>query len=82
MLQIKRTSSLVLTLSGIPKTIMLLCIDMVVYHTPITPLQALGFGISAAGTYHYSKIGALKPQHVPQSHLNDNRDEESRLVDY
>ncbi len=47
---------MVLTLSGIPKSMMLLGIDVAVYHNPVTLLQAIGFSIAGAGTYHYSRL--------------------------
>jgi len=45
-----------LTLSGIPKSILLSVMDMIVYKTSITSIQAVGYTIAAAGTYHYSQI--------------------------
>lgn len=54
--QIKKTSSLVLTLSGIPKSILLSIIDMIVYGTSLSLLQVIGFSIAGAGTYHYSQL--------------------------
>jgi len=55
-MQIKKTSSVVLTLSGIPKSIMLCLFDMVVYRSPMTLMQVVGFGIAGVGTYRYSRI--------------------------
>ncbi|KAG9240097.1 DUF250 domain membrane protein [Calycina marina] len=55
---IKKTSSLVLTLSGIPKSILLSSMDMMLYRTPITLVQAIGLSIAAAGTYRYSQLNS------------------------
>lgn len=53
---IKKTSSLVLTLSGIPKSILLSVMDMIVYKTSITSTQTFGYAVAAAGTYYYSQL--------------------------
>ncbi|KAH8598348.1 triose-phosphate transporter family-domain-containing protein [Bisporella sp. PMI_857] len=59
---IKKTSSVVLTLSGIPKSILLSVMDMMVYHTSISMIQTIGFSIAGAGTYYYSQLtNAPKP---------------------
>lgn len=54
--QIKQTSSLVLTLAGIPKAIMLMVLDMILYQSPMSKIQAIGFTIAGFGTYQYSRL--------------------------
>lgn len=54
--QIKKTSSLILALSGIPKSMLLSSVDMVVYRTLLSGQKVLGFSIAAVGTYTYSQI--------------------------
>jgi len=53
---IKKTSSVVLTLSGIPKAIILMVLDMLMYHSQMSLLQAIGFSIAGAGTVYYSRL--------------------------
>jgi hypothetical protein len=55
--QIGKTSALVLTLSGVLKDILLVVASMVIFHDPVTPLQALGYGIALMGLVYY-KLGA------------------------
>ncbi|PCG89919.1 protein of unknown function DUF250 [Penicillium occitanis (nom. inval.)] len=54
---IGKTSALVLTLSGVLKDILLVVASMVIFHDPVTPLQALGYGIALMGLVYY-KLGA------------------------
>jgi hypothetical protein len=73
-------------LSGIPKAILLVVIDMAVYQTPMTLVQALGFSIAGAGTYHYSQISQRVKLDTPiRAEKKDDMlfrgDEESQLVD-
>ncbi|KAH8749851.1 triose-phosphate transporter family-domain-containing protein [Hyaloscypha sp. PMI_1271] len=63
---IKKTSSVVLTLSGIPKAAILCVFDMVVYSSPITVIQAVGFVIAGAGTYRYSTLTQSQPQKLDE----------------
>ena len=80
---------MVLTLSGIPKSILLSILDMIVYHTPISSVQVLGFSIAGSGTYYYSQLKNTsgKGQIVLDEKKGDPpitrkiRDEESQLLD-
>jgi hypothetical protein len=46
----------VLSLSGIPKTFLLVLVDMAMFDSSMSFLQAVGFTIAGVGTYHYSRI--------------------------
>ncbi|KAF2012250.1 TPT-domain-containing protein [Aaosphaeria arxii CBS 175.79] len=56
---IGKTSSLVLTLSGVLKDILLVFASMFLFGDPVTLLQAFGYGIALAGLIFY-KLGADK----------------------
>lgn len=56
---IGKTSSLVLTLSGVLKDILLVFASMFLFGDPVTLLQAFGYGIALAGLVYY-KLGADK----------------------
>ncbi|RDW64043.1 hypothetical protein BP5796_10545 [Coleophoma crateriformis] len=64
---IKKTSSLVLTLAGIPKAVMLMGLDMILYQCPMTILQAIGFTIAGVGTYQYSQLKESSAQRAIQT---------------
>ncbi|ODV92510.1 hypothetical protein CANCADRAFT_43119 [Tortispora caseinolytica NRRL Y-17796] len=51
-----KTSSLVLTLCGILKDILLVFASMVIWHTIVTPLQFFGYSIALVGLLYY-KLG-------------------------
>lgn len=53
-LQIGKTSGLVLTLTGILKSILLVIIAVIIWQTPISGLQALGYTIAVFGLAYYS----------------------------
>ncbi|KAL3420062.1 triose-phosphate transporter [Phlyctema vagabunda] len=53
---IKQTSSLVLTLAGIPKAMILMGLDMYMFNCPLSLMQAIGFTIAGTGTYRYSQL--------------------------
>lgn len=55
--QIGRTSSLVLTLCGVLKDVLLVAVSMMLWHTPVSNLQFFGYAISLAGLVHY-KLGS------------------------
>jgi hypothetical protein len=48
-LLISNTSALVLTLAGIVKDIMLVVLSVVVFASPVTPLQYAGYGVALLG---------------------------------
>lgn len=48
-LLISNTSALVLTLSGIVKDILLVVLSMVIFGSPVTPLQYLGYSVALLG---------------------------------
>ncbi|KAF2267425.1 TPT-domain-containing protein [Lojkania enalia] len=56
---IGKTSSLVLTLSGVLKDILLVFASMFLFGDPVTLLQAFGYSIALAGLIYY-KLGADK----------------------
>jgi len=56
---IGRTSSLVLTLSGVLKDILLVIASMVVFLDPVSGLQAFGYSIALGGLVYY-KLGGEK----------------------
>jgi len=57
--QIGKTSSLVLTLSGVLKDILLVVASVVIWHSPLTILQIFGYSIAVGGLVLY-KLGANK----------------------
>ncbi|KAL8991251.1 MAG: hypothetical protein Q9177_000287 [Variospora cf. flavescens] len=56
--QIGKTSSLVLTLCGVAKSISLIGASMVIWGTVVTPIQFFGNGIAMAGLVYYNTGGA------------------------
>jgi hypothetical protein len=58
-IQIGKTSSLVLTLSGVLKDILLVFASMLLFGDPVTLLQAFGYSIALGGLIYY-KLGADK----------------------
>ncbi|KAL1990915.1 hypothetical protein VTN49DRAFT_5918 [Thermomyces lanuginosus] len=58
-LLIGKTSSLVMTLCGVLKDILLVVASMVIWHTPVTLLQFFGYSIALIGMIYY-KLGADK----------------------
>lgn len=58
---IGRTSSLVLTLCGVLKDILLVAASMMIWGTIVTPLQFLGYSIALAGLVYY-KLGGEQIQ--------------------
>lgn len=53
-IQIGKTSSLVMTLSGIFKSILLVVIGVVIWGTPIAGLQMFGYLVALFGLFIYS----------------------------
>lgn len=56
---IGKTSSLVLTLSGVLKDILLVFASMIIFQDPVSLLQAFGYSIALGGLVYY-KLGAEK----------------------
>ncbi|WPH00203.1 Hypothetical protein R9X50_00302600 [Acrodontium crateriforme] len=56
---IGKTSSLVMTLSGVLKDILLVVASMVIFRDPVSGLQAFGYSIALCGLVYY-KLGAEK----------------------
>ncbi|KAG9667790.1 DUF250 domain membrane protein, partial [Aureobasidium melanogenum] len=54
---IGRTSSLVLTLCGVLKDILLVVASMLIFRDPVAPLQFFGYSIALGGLVYY-KLGA------------------------
>lgn len=61
MLQIGKTSAVVLTMSGILKDILLVCASLVIFQDPVTLQQYFGYSIALGGLCYY-KLGAEKLQ--------------------
>lgn len=55
--QIGKTSSLVLTLCGVLKDILLVAASMMIWGTPVSPTQFFGYGIALGGLMYY-KLGS------------------------
>ena len=55
--QIGKTSSLVLTLCGVLKDILLVAASMIIWQDPVSPLQFFGYSIALGGLVYY-KLGA------------------------
>ncbi|RDA89075.1 hypothetical protein CP532_2197 [Ophiocordyceps camponoti-leonardi (nom. inval.)] len=53
-LAIKKTSGLVMTLTGITKNVILIIISAAIWQTYISPLQAAGYTITLIGLFQYS----------------------------
>lgn len=53
-MQIGKTSSLVLTLTGIFKSILLVVAGVLAWGSPITPLQLFGYSLALVGLFFYS----------------------------
>ncbi|KAF2770866.1 TPT-domain-containing protein [Teratosphaeria nubilosa] len=60
---IGKTSSLVMTLSGVLKDILLVAASMVIFLDPVTLLQAVGYSIALAGLV-YHKLGSEKTREL------------------
>ncbi|KAF4279099.1 hypothetical protein KXX16_009073 [Aspergillus fumigatus] len=56
---IGKTSSLVMTLCGVLKDILLVAASMMIWQTPVTPLQFFGYSIALIGLVYY-KLGGDK----------------------
>jgi hypothetical protein len=72
-------------LSGIPKSILLTIIDMMIYHTMLSVTQVVGFSIAGAGTYYYSQLTnppASALSQMKEKTVDPLSDEESQLPDY
>jgi hypothetical protein len=51
--QISKTSSLMMRLCGILKDILIVISSMILWHSPVTSMQAGGYGISLLGLVYY-----------------------------
>ncbi|KAH9845289.1 putative sugar phosphate/phosphate translocator [Teratosphaeria destructans] len=60
---IGKTSSLVMTLSGVLKDILLVAASMAIFLDPVTLLQAVGYSIALAGLVYY-KLGSEKTREL------------------
>ncbi len=61
-MQIGKTSSLVLTLAGILKNVLLIIVSVMIWHTNISAIQFFGYGIAVFGLLIYSET--IKIDHV------------------
>ena len=57
--QIGKTSSLVMTLCGVLKDILLVVASMLIFLDPVSPLQFAGYSLALCGLVYY-KLGAEK----------------------
>lgn len=57
-LQIGRTSGLVMTLCGVLKDILLVGASIAIWHTVISPLQYFGYSVALCGLVYYKLGGA------------------------
>ena len=60
-MEIGKTSSLVLTLSGVLKDILLVALSVIIWGTPVTALQLFGYAIALGGLIWY-KLGGEQAQ--------------------
>jgi len=65
---IGKTSSLVLTLCGVLKDILLVVASMIIWGTVVTPLQFFGYSIALGGLVYY-KLGKELKSHVGNASL-------------
>lgn len=69
---IGKTSSLVLTLSGVLKDILLVCASVILYTSPVSSIQVFGYGIALIGLFRYKTMGQ-SPVELPKFHwITDN----------
>ncbi|KAJ3023481.1 hypothetical protein HKX48_002908 [Thoreauomyces humboldtii] len=61
---IGKTSSLVMCLSGIGKDIILVFVSILIWSTPISTLQVVGYGITLAGMIWYKDVAILPAHHL------------------
>lgn len=64
-MKIGKTSALTMNLTGILKSLLLVAASVVLWSTPITSTQAVGYGIALAGMFYY----ALPPDSPPPHRL-------------
>ncbi|KAK1235830.1 hypothetical protein PQX77_000944 [Marasmius sp. AFHP31] len=53
-------SGLILTLAGVFKDILLITGSVMIFASPVTPLQVIGYSIALAGLIAYKNIGSSK----------------------
>ena len=63
-MQIGRTSSLVLTLCGVLKDILLVAASMWIWGTKVSPLQFFGYSIALGGLVYYKLGGATLKEYL------------------
>ncbi|CAK3909691.1 sugar phosphate phosphate translocator [Lecanosticta acicola] len=66
---IGKTSSLVMTLSGVLKDILLVLASMAIFRDPVSPLQFFGYGIALAGLVYYKLGGDKMKEHIGQAQM-------------
>ena len=62
-LLISNTSALILTLAGIVKDIMLVLLSVIIFGSPVTPLQYVGYGVALLGL-HLHKEYKKEPEKI------------------
>lgn len=65
---IGKTSSLVLTLCGVLKDILLVAASMMIWGTIVTPLQFIGYAIALGGLVYYKLGGEQVRTHLEMAH--------------
>ncbi|KAK5116928.1 hypothetical protein LTR62_006649 [Meristemomyces frigidus] len=63
---IGKTSSLVMTLSGVLKDILLVACSMLIFRDPVSPLQGFGYSIALCGLVYYKLGGEKMKEYVGQ----------------
>ncbi|RDA90596.1 hypothetical protein CP533_6929 [Ophiocordyceps camponoti-saundersi (nom. inval.)] len=70
-LAIKKTSGLVMTLTGITKNAVLIIVSAAIWHTYISTLQAIGYAITLVGLFQYSfgfmNLARMTAAYIPLS---------------
>ncbi|KAK3669380.1 hypothetical protein LTR78_010725 [Recurvomyces mirabilis] len=61
---IGKTSSLVMTLSGVLKDILLVAASMLIFRDPVSPLQGFGYSIALCGLVYYKLGGDKMKEHL------------------
>lgn len=77
---IGKTSSLVLTLCGVLKDILLVAFSMIVWSTTVTFIQFVGYGIALGGLVFYKLGGEKIKEHVLQIQAESQKNPTVRLA--
>lgn len=78
--QIGKTSSLVLTLCGVLKDILLVTFSILYWGTTVTFLQFVGYGVALCGLVYYKLGGEKIKEHVLQIQAQSQQNPKLRLA--